>query len=280
MKIIELLTEYDFLMNAVAAAILTSIVCGIVGTYIVTKRIVFISGGITHASFGGIGIGYYMGINPVLGALVFGSLSALGIEYFSRKEKIREDSMIAILWSLGMAIGIIFIFLTPGYSPNLLSYLFGNILIVSHTDIFLLLILNLVIIAVFIVFYYPILYIAFDEEYAKTRQLPVGLMKYAMSILIALTIISAIRAIGVILIISLLTIPQTTANLFSNKFRNIIFLSIIIGLIGSLGGLTISYFINIPSGATIIFVLAVIFLTARFIKLLLNQRNKIRHLRE
>ena len=122
---IELLS-YEFFRNALLAALLAAVSCGIVGTYIVSKRIVFISGGITHASFGGIGMGYYFGINPILGAAVFAVLSALGIEYSSRKNDIREDSAIAILWALGMAVGVIFIFITPGYAPNLMSYLFGT----------------------------------------------------------------------------------------------------------------------------------------------------------
>ena len=129
------LLAMDFFRNALLASLLASITCGIIGTYIVSRRIVFISGGITHASFGGIGMGYYMGFDPILGAVLFGIFSALGIEFFTRKADLREDSAIAMLWALGMALGIIFIFLTPGYAPNLMSYLFGNILTVSLTDL-------------------------------------------------------------------------------------------------------------------------------------------------
>ena len=132
------LLAYDFFRNALLAALLAAISCGIIGTYIVSRRMVFISGGITHASFGGIGIGYYFGFNPILGAAGFAVLSALGIEYSSRRTEVREDSAIAILWALGMAIGIIFVFMTPGYAPNLMSYLFGNILTVSSIDILML----------------------------------------------------------------------------------------------------------------------------------------------
>ena len=141
--------QFAFFQKSLLAALLASISCGIIGTYIVSKRIVFISGGITHASFGGIGIGYFLGINPIFGALVFGLLSALGIEFFTKKSEIRSDSAIAILWALGMALGIIFIYLTPGYAPNLMSYLFGSILTVTNLDLIFLLINTLIILLFF-----------------------------------------------------------------------------------------------------------------------------------
>ncbi|MDT8393538.1 MAG: metal ABC transporter permease [Bacteroidales bacterium] len=262
----DLLT-YSFFVNALWAAILSAIICGIMGTYIVTKRIVFISGGITHASFGGIGIGYYFGINPILGAAVFAVLSALGIEYSSRKTDIREDSAIAILWALGMAVGVIFVFITPGYAPNLLSYLFGNILTVSATDLYLLLGLAVIIAVLFMLQYKNILYIAFDEEYARARRLPVNMIKYLMISLIALTIVFNIRVVGIILVISLLTIPQTIANMFVKKFIGIMILSVAIALLGTITGLILSYLFNIPSGASIIFFLVILFFLARILKM-------------
>ncbi|MCX6235724.1 MAG: metal ABC transporter permease [Bacteroidetes bacterium] len=262
------LFHYQFFINAIVAAVLTSISCGIIGTYIVTRRMVFISGGITHTSFGGIGLGYFLGINPMLGAAIFSVFSALGIEYLVRKVRVREDSMIAIFWSFGMAVGIIFIFLTPGYVPNLMSYLFGSILTVSYTDIFLLLLLNAILILFFIFFYHTILYIAFDEEFARTRRVPVDLIKYILMGLIALTIVFNIRVAGIILIISLLTIPQTVANMLSNRYKMIMVLSVIIGFAGAFAGLIISYFLNIPSGATIIFSLVIIFIIIRLFRLI------------
>ena len=269
------LFQYQFFTNAFLAALLTSLACGIIGTYIVTKRIVFISGGITHASFGGIGIGYFAGISPIMGAAIFSVLSALGIEYFSRKGDIREDSMIAILWSFGMAIGIIFIFITPGYAPNLMSYLFGNILTVTFSDIILLLAINFCILLFFILLFNPILYIAFDESYAKTRNLPVRTIKYLLISLIALTIVFSIKVMGIILIISLLTIPQTTANIFLKNYKEIMILSVLIGFVGSSAGIIISYYINIPSGASIIFCLVIIFMLFRLTKQLLSRRKRV-----
>ncbi|MGM0566328.1 MAG: metal ABC transporter permease [Bacteroidota bacterium] len=263
MEFLNQLFEYDFMQNAFWAALFTSISCGLIGTYVVAKRIVFISGGITHTSFGGIGIGYYLGINPLIGATVFAVLSALGIEYFTRKSEIRHDSMIGIFWSFGMAVGIIFVFLSPGYAPNLMSYLFGSILTVSKASVFWMAALSAGIVLVFVLLYKPILYIAFDETYAVTRKLPVSLIKNILMVLIALTIVMSIRVIGIILLISLLTIPQTIANLFTKKFNHIMISSVIIALAGSVAGLLISYYLDIPSGASIIFSLILMFIIAR-----------------
>jgi zinc transport system permease protein len=266
------LLSYSFFQNALIAAIFTSISCGIVGTYIVTKRIVFISGGITHASFGGIGLGYFLGINPVLSAIVFSIMSALGIEYLSKKTETREDSAIAIMWSFGMALGIIFIFLSPGYAPNLMNYLFGSILTVSKLDIYLSIALTIIISVFFSLFYKTILFISFDEEFARTRKVRVQFMNYILISFVALTIVLSIKVAGIILVISLLTIPQVSANLFYKDFKKIVIASIMLGFLGSAGGLLLSYYLNIPSGASIIFLLVVIFITMRIIKLIINRR--------
>ena len=263
--------QYSFMQNALLASLFTSISCGIIGTYIVSKRIVFISGGITHTSFGGIGIGYYFGFNPLFGAAVFAVLSALGIEYFSRKSEIRHDSMIGIFWSFGMAIGIIFVFLTPGYAPNLMSYLFGSILTVSLTDTVLMMSLSAVIILVFTLMFRPILYIAYDETYARTRNIPVSLIKYVIMALVALAIVLSIRVIGIILVISLMTIPQTIANTFTKKFEKIMLYSVVFALIGTFAGLFISYQMDIPSGASIIFSLVVLFILTKTGTILKNR---------
>lgn len=260
------LFQFQFFRNALLAALLASISCGIIGSYIVSRRIVFISGGITHASFGGIGIGYYAGFSPIIGAMVFSVLSALGIEYLSKKTDIREDSVIAILWSFGMAVGIIFVFLTPGYSANLMSFLFGNILTVSYLNLLMLMVLTVIVITVFFLMFKTILFIAFDEAYARAIRLPVEKVNYLLITLVALTIVLNIRIAGIILVLSLLTIPQTIANIFTKNFRNLILLSIAIGLVGSLSGLFLSYYFDIPSGASIIFFLVLLFVLARIIR--------------
>lgn len=268
------LFSYGFFQNAFLAAILASISCGIIGTYIVSRRIVFVSGGITHASFGGIGIGYFFGINPVIGALIFSILSAFGVEYLTKKADMRNDSVIAMLWSLGMAIGIIFVYLTPGYSPNLMTYLFGSIVTVGPPDLYSLLALSVFLIVFFLMFHRLILFVSFDEQFAMTREAPVNFVNYFMIGLVALTIVLNIKIAGIILVISLLTIPQNAANLFTNKFSKIIFFSILIGFAGSFSGLIFSYFLNIPSGASIIFSLVVLYLLLRIVKKVLTWRRR------
>lgn len=257
--------SYDFVLHAVEAAFLASITCGFIGAYIVARRMVFISGGITHASFGGIGLGYFLGINPIVGAAIFSILSAFGIRLVSKQTDIREDSAIGILWSFGMAVGIIFIYLTPGYAPNLMSYLFGSILTVTPTDLIMMGILSVATVAVFVLFYRTILFISFDEEYARSHNAPVETFNYLMLTLVALVIVLNIRVAGIILVISYLTIPQSTANLFVNDLKKIIIVSMILSFTGSLTGLFLSYYYNIPSGATIIFVFVLIFAIARTI---------------
>jgi zinc transport system permease protein len=262
------LLQYDFFRNALIAAFFASVSCGIIGAYIVARRMVFISGGITHASFGGIGLGFYLGINPILGAAVFSVLSALGIRFMSQRTDIREDSAIGILWSFGMAVGIICIFLTPGYAPNLMTFLFGSILTVTPGDLIWMAILSLSSAAFFTFFYRIILFVSFDEEYARAHRVPVDFINYLLISLVALAIVLNIRVTGIILVISFLTIPQTTSNLFVSDLKKIILLSIAIAFTGSVAGLLLSYFLNIPSGATIIFVFVLFFVIGKLVKLL------------
>ena len=223
----------------------------------------FSGGGITHASFGGIGIAYYLGMNPIVGAAVFAVLSALGINYFSQNGNIRQDSSIAIWWSLGMAIGIVFIAITPGYSPNLMSFLFGSILTVTFADLAYMAVLSAILVILFSFFFRVIVMIAFDEEFARARNLPVSFFNYTLMALMALVIVASIRISGVILVLSLLTLPQATANLFTKDFRSIMIASVFIGLIGMLAGLYISYYTDLPSGATIILLLTALFLVGK-----------------
>ncbi len=244
---------YSFFQHALIGSLLASIACGIIGTYIVTRRLVFISGGITHASFGGIGIGLYTGISPILAAAIFSVLSAFGVEWLSKRTDMREDSAIAVFWTFGMAVGIIFSFLAPGFAPDLSAYLFGNILTISPADLYLLGGLSVLLILFFSLYIHPILYIAFDREYARSQGIPVIWFEYLLIMFIALTIVACLRIVGIVLVISLLTLPQMTANLFTHSFRNIIFISIGIGYLSCMGGLWISYQQKIPSGASIIF---------------------------
>lgn len=259
------LFQHNFFTNALLGGLFASIACGIIGTYIVIKRLVFISGGITHASLGGLGIGFYFGLNPILSAMVFSILSAFGIEWLSSRQDVREDSAIAAFWSFGMAIGIICIYLKAGFAPNLSDYLFGNILTITLPDIYSFVALSFVLGAIFLLFRREILYTAFDRDFAKTRNLPVKFIEYAMMLFIAVTIVLTIRLVGVVLLMSLLTIPQMTANLYTANFSKMIGLSILFGLLGCTIGLCLSAFINVPSGAFIIFVLIAIYFICRFV---------------
>lgn len=268
--------QYGFIIKGLLGAIFASITAGLAGTYVVSRKMVFLSGGITHASFGGIGIGYFLGINPVVGAAVFGILSALGVEYLSVKQRIREDSAIGILWAFGMAIGIIFIYLTPGYTPNLMSYLFGSILTVSRADIIALGIMSAILILYFGIFYRTILYISFDEVFARTYSSYVDIFKYITTSLIALTIVLNIRMAGVVLVISLLTIPPNIAMLFTRVYFKIVIWSVLAGFVGTATGYAISYYAGIPVGATIIFTLVVLWVMVKGITQLIMKISKKR----
>lgn len=260
--------QYEFIQNALIGSLLASIICGIIGTYIVSRRLVFISGGITHTSFGGIGLGVLLGINPILSAAVFSVLSAMGIQWFSHRTDMREDSAIAVFWTFGMSIGIICCFLSPHFMPDLSSYLFGNILTITRSDLWAIGAITLLTGIIFTVLMRPIVTIAFDREYARSLHLPVNFIEYLLMALIALTIVATLRMVGIVLVLSLLTIPQMTANLFFNSFRKIIFLSIAIGFSSCMVGLSLSYMLNVPSGASIIFASIVIYAICKCVTLL------------
>lgn len=254
------LLHYDFFQNAFISTLLIGISCGLVGTYIVAKRMVFISGGITHASFGGLGIAYFLGFSPMLGATLFSLLAALGILYLSDNKKIREDSLIGIFWSAGMAIGVLFIYLTPGYAPNLMSYLFGNILTVPTGQIYLSAFLCLGIVLFFLFFHRPLFYIAFDKEYSRTHHIPIDRIDTGITLIIALCVVLCMKLAGIILVISYLTIPQAIGGLLYKNFRQQLIASSIISTIGSVAGLFVSAALRLPSGATIVVCFLLIFL--------------------
>ncbi len=274
------LFKYTFINHAILAALFSSIICGILGTYIVSKRMVFISGGITHSSFGGIGLAFYLGLPPFLGATVFALISAMGIEWFSKKGNVRNDSSIGILWSLGMAIGIIFVYITPGFTPNLMSYLFGSILTVSNAELFAMIGLAVITALFFIFFYRPVLFFAFDENFARSQKAPVNTINYLVILLIALAIVINIKVAGIILVMSMLTLPQNTANLFSNNFKHIIIYSILISFAGTMAGLAGSFWLGIPSGASIIFTLALIFFLAKVTKWFIDRAKRKQKMNE
>lgn len=250
----------EIMRNPIIAGLLASVACGIIGVYVVVKKIVFISGGISHASFGGIGLGYFFGINPVLGALFFSLASALSMGIVTRRTKLPEDTAIGIMWAMGVAIGILFIFLTPGYAPDLMSYLFGDILFVSSADISLMLILDAIIILVVFLLYKEFLALCFDEEFSTTLGIPTERLYLGLLCLIALTVVILIRVVGIVMVIALLTIPAATARLFTHNLKTMMALAVLASIVFTLCGLWLSYVLNWPSGATIILVSGVLFL--------------------
>ena len=270
----SLTDEHHAQANAVAAAILCGVCCGIVGTYMVVRRLVFLGGGITHSSFGGIGLAYYLGVNPLVGAGVFAVLSAVGIEASSRKGEVREDSAIGIMWSVGMAIGILFIYLTPGYVPNLMNFLFGNILTVTSLNIKLLAALALLLVVMFAIWHRQVMFVAFDREYAESQGVRTGLVAYTVAVLTAITIVLSIKAVGIVMLISLLTIPPVIANSLSGSYRKITILSVVIAIVGNLAGLYMSYRMDVPTGAATIFLLTIVLIVVKLVPLCKFKKRK------
>ena len=242
---------YSHLADAFAACILSAITCGIVGSYVVARRMVFLSGGITHASFGGLGVAIFAGVNPLLGALVFASLSSVGVEYASRSGRIREDSAIGIIWSVGMAIGALFMSLTPGYAVELPSYLFGSISLVDRADIKWLIALMVVVVIGALVWGRRVMYMTFDEDYARSQGVPVTTMAYLMSIVVAVTIVLSIKVMGIVLLMSLVTIPTVVANTLTKDYRLITLLAVGTAIVCNIAGFVMSYEIELPSGGGI-----------------------------
>ena len=257
MDFFSAVATYDFLFDALVAAVLSGIACGIVGTYIISRRMVFLCGGITHASFGGIGIAYHFGLNPIGGALVFAVLSALGIEWASAKGRIREDSAIGIVWSVGMALGLLFIFATPGYAPNLMSFLFGDILTVSSSNIVALSVLVGVLLLVMSLFSRPIIYSSFDREFARSQGVRADLILTLMTILTSVAIVLSIRIVGIVLLLSLVTIPPVIAGCFTKSYTRIALLASIFAALGNVFGIYVAWKMDFPVGATTIILLAI-----------------------
>jgi zinc transport system permease protein len=253
------LLQYNFIQNALAAAILASIACGIIGVYVVVKKIVFISGGIAHASFGGVGLSYYLGINPIIGVIPFSLASALVMGTVSKKSKIPEDSAIGILWSLGMALGVIFIYLSEGYTSDLMYYLFGNILMVLNSDLYLMLALDVIIVGAVYLLYKEFLALCFDEEFTTVQGLPTQKLYLLLLCIIALTIVVLIKVVGIILVIALLTIPASLSRKFTHNLPRMMLISVFIGTLISITGIALSSLLDVPSGATIILVLSFVY---------------------
>ncbi|MDD6020909.1 MAG: metal ABC transporter permease [bacterium] len=260
--------SYSFFQNALLGVLFVSIAAGIIGTYVVSRRMVFITGGITHACFGGLGLGFFLGINPIAMAAVFAIAAATGVEWMSTRQNVRQDSAIGVIWALGMALGTLFIFLSPGYVPELTSFLFGNVLTITSTDIILFAAYLVVLLAFFAVFYPQILLCAFDPDFAATRRLRVSVINLAMTIMIAICIVLTIRLIGIMLLLSLLTMPQMIAEMFTNRFHHMMIISSLVSIACSVLGIFCSYWIAVPASATIVLTLVAAYAMARIIRII------------
>ena len=268
MEFLADILEYRYLSNALIACIPSGITCGIIGTYIVARRMVFLCGGITHASFGGLGVAFYLNANPILGATVFAILSALGIEWSNSRSKIRPDSAIGMVWGIGMAMGALFISLRPGYTSGVMTnFLFGNILTVTDSDIYALIALSIVLIIGTLLWHRPIMFTAFDRNFAEASKVPVKLISYAMAVMTAITIVLSIRVMGIVLLISLLTMPVVAANTLFKDYKRIIPTAIVVAIVGGVAGLILSYYAEVPSGPSIIFMLTMLFVTMKLLSL-------------
>jgi zinc transport system permease protein len=263
--------QFGFMRNALLAGVLVSIACGIVGTLVVINRIVFVSGGIAHAAYGGIGLGYFFKFNPVLGAIVFSVAAAVGMGAVQRKTRQRADTIIGVMWAIGMALGIILVDLTEGYKADLMSYLFGSILAVPSGDLLIMLALDLIIITLVALFYKELLAISFDETFATVENVPVDAIHLLLLCLIALTVVMMMRVVGLIMVIALLTMPAAISGQFVRDMKWMMVLASILGVLFTTTGLWLSYFLNLTSGATIILVSGFAYLLSLVVKPLMSR---------
>lgn len=258
------LLEFEFLQNAFIAGILCSIASGIVGTYVVLKRITYIAAAISHCILGGLGAARYFSVvydlpwlRPVYGAVLTAVASALLIGFISLRAKEREDTVISALWAVGMAVGVLFIFKTPGYNEDLMSYLFGNILMVTREDLYLIAALDLVVISLTVSFYYQTVAVCFDEEFARTRGVAVEFYYLLLLCLTALTVVLTVSVVGIIMVIALLSLPVAIASRFFTSVWKIMIAATLLGMLFTLSGLVLSYTPNLPSGALTIVIAGV-----------------------
>ncbi|PKK85219.1 MAG: hypothetical protein CVT48_06485 [Thermoplasmata archaeon HGW-Thermoplasmata-1] len=246
--------QYQFMQNALIAGLLASVACGVIGSYVVVKRMVFIAGGISHASFGGIGLGYLLGMDPIIGALAFTVLSALGMGAVHLRTRQSEDTLIGAMWAIGMAAGLVFIALSPGYAPDLMSYLFGNILTVSRQSILLVLALDALVVAAVALFYKGFFALTFDEEYAKVSGIKTTPLYLLLLTLIAITAVVLIKVVGIIMVIALMTLPAAIARKFTYRLSSMMALATALGAVFVVSGIALSYVADLPTGATIVLV--------------------------
>lgn len=257
------LLPYTFFQNALAGVLLISVAAAIVGTYVVTRRLVALSGGITHACFGGLGLGFYLGVNPIFTAALFAVGASAAVEWLSSAQRLRSDSAIAVVWALGMALGIFFVFITPGYVPELNSFLFGNVLTITHADLLAFAIFTLLLILFIVLFYKYIVACVFDRDFSAVMRLPVKFITYSLTVFTAVCIVLTIRLVGVMLLMSMLTIPQIISEVYCRRFSTIMLSSIVVSIVASVGGLLLSVAIDVPCSALIVMVMTAMYILVR-----------------
>ncbi len=243
---------YDFVRHAILAGVLAAILCGVIGPFVVVKRLAFIGGGISHAAFGGLGLCFFLGLNPIWGAIGVSLLFAILLGLVDTEKVRSQDALIGVLWAAGVAVGIVFIAKTPGYAPNLMTYLFGNILLVTRTDVWITFGLSTAVLATVALFYKGLVAVAFDEVFARVQGAPVRFLRTLLLVLMALTVVILIQVVGIILVIALLTIPPVIALMLCRDLKWVILTSVGLGVAMTLAGLWISYEADLPSGPAII----------------------------
>jgi zinc transport system permease protein len=253
-EFLSALATHGFLQAALLAGILASVGCGVMGTYVVVKRIGFLAGGISHSVLGGMGAALFFGQDPMHGALIAAVGSALVIGWITLRFQEHEDTLISAFWAVGMAAGILFIAKTPGYGVDLMSYLFGNILLVAPQDLWLMAALDLVLVATVAMYYRPLLAVTFDEEFARLRGIPVTFFHLLLLCLVAVTVVLLIRVVGLILVIALLTLPAAVAAQYASTLGRIMVGATGLGAVFAVAGLALAYDADLPAGATIILV--------------------------
>ncbi|OQX31834.1 MAG: hypothetical protein B0D96_10225 [Candidatus Sedimenticola endophacoides] len=260
MAFLQAVIEHGFLQHALIGGVLASIGCGIVGSYVVVRRIGFLAGGISHSVLGGMGAALYFGVEPLSGAVAAALLSALLIGWVSLRWREHEDTLIGALWAVGMAVGILFISRTPGYNVNLMSYLFGNILMVPERELWVMAAMDLLVVAAVVLFYRPFQAVAFDEEFARLRGVPVTGFYLLLLCMVALTVVLLIQVVGLILVIALLTLPAAIAAQYVHTLGRMMGLATLLGILFTVSGLALSYEPDLPAGATIILVAGLAYL--------------------
>ena len=279
--------EHAFLRHALIAGLLASIACGVIGTYVVTRRITLIAGSLAHTVLGGMGAAYYLRtvnewgwLHPLHGAIAAALAAAVIISFVRLRSKEREDTVISALWAIGMAIGILFIFRTPGYKADLMTYLFGNIVMVDREAVQLLIGLDILIVAGGILFYHQLLAVCFDEEFAQLRGISIGFFYTFLLCLTALTIVTLIYVVGIVMVIALMTLPVSVAGRFAAKLWQMMVLAAVLSMILTSAGLALSYGPDLPPGATTILLAGALYLIVNIgsgtLKRLIGSHNRTR----